>query len=538
MKFLNYLFVAAIALLSCCACADNNDLPEPPARTTDPDYLFMFYGVGGKDIDETIVSNVYQALDAGVNDKVQMTFQLKMTPEYQEKHSGFNGTRRFTGEDNAALKGTFKEASESYPMLDFSKADDFFAKLKTEKIGGADYIMTCADSLTAFIKWSKDMYPNAKRTILVLAGHGYGWKLKDDGAKDLADTRGVLSDKNNSNDFLSLNATVTGLKNAGNVDVIYDDACMMCMYENLYGYAECAKYCLASFEVTPSVGGNYITFINMLKEAGTTDENLEKTLQKYCDYVFDKEWWAKSNYSDLGCYNLTKLSPLTKAIKDVVDALVADDKNGKYISKAFLNCEIVDTHITKVQGDYFHDAVQELMKKDEVNLSDSQEVLHWIGSVYQSHDEKYADVMEELEWALGDWSSLSVYSFSFADLLRNLDNALTEAGVADNPYSALRKNFLTALKEVAYIRCTTPKSITGIDSAYELCSPGIFICPLSLKLYEANINTETMVYCNCSNAKKVYQNTAFDKQVEWSRMLEKLDVFPSILYNLIRSEIK
>lgn len=40
------------------------------------------------------------------------------------------------------------------------------------------------------------------------------------------------------------------------------------------------------------------------------------------------------------------------------------------------------------------------------------------------------------------------------------------------------------------------------------------------------------------DAKKVYQNTAFDKQVKWSRMLEKLDVFPSILYNLIRSEIK
>lgn len=539
MKYLKYLLVAAIAILTCSACSEKNELPEAPVGSADPDYLVLFYGIGGDNIDGTILSNVYMALDAGTDDNVQMTFQLKMSPEFQEAHPGSNGTRRFTGEDNTALKGTFKAVSESYPILHYSKVDDFFAQLKTEKIGGADYNMTCADSLTAFIKWSKDKYPTAKRTILVMAGHGHGWSLKEDGVKELAGTRGILTDKNNSNDFLSLNATVTAVKNAGNVDVIYNDACMMCMYENLYGYAECAKYCLASFELTPSLGGNYTTFINLLKEADSTDEGLEKTMQKYCDHCLGGEWWSKDEYSDLGFYNLTKLDNLTKAMKDVVDTMVGDDKNGEYISKAFLNCEIVDTHITKVQGDIFHDAVQELMKRDEVNLSDSQEVLHWIGSVYQSHDEKYAGVMKELDDACEYWADFSVYSFSFADLLRNLDNALTEAGVADNPYSALRKNFLTALKEVAYIRCTTPKSITGIDPAYELCSPGIFIIPFTLELYEFVLNTNTMVYVtHVDDAKKVYQNTAFDKQVKWSRMLDKIDVFPSILYNLIRSEIK
>ena len=536
MKYLKFLFVAAIAILTCSACSDKNELPEAPVGSADPDYLVLFYGIGGDNIDGTILSNVYMALDAGTDDNVQMTFQLKMSPEFQEAHPGSNGTRRFTGEDNTALKGTFKAVSESYPILHYSKIDDFFAQLKTEKIGGADYNMSCADSLTAFIKWSKDKYPTAKRTILVMAGHGHGWSLKEDGVKELAGTRGILTDKNNSNDFLSLNATVTAVKNAGNVDVIYNDACMMCMYENLYGYAECAKYCLASFELTPSLGGNYTTFINLLKEADSTDEGLEKTMQKYCDHCLGGEWWSKDEYSDLGFYNLTKLDNLTKAMKDVVDTMVSDDKNGEYISKAFLNCEIIDAK-PSIAEDFFSKYTIEIMKKDLNNLS-PQEMLHWIGSNYGNFES--ADLQTDINFVIEFICDVFEHSFSLTDLLRNLDNSLSEAGVTDNPYSALRKNFITALKEVAYIRCTTPKPITDIDSAYELCSPGIFIVPLSSqKLYDDDRNLKNYnAIHSVEEASKCYQGTVFNQQVKWSRMLEKLDVIPSMLTNPIRREIK
>lgn len=539
MKYLKFLFVSAIAILTCSACSDKNELPEPPVESADPDYLFMFYGIGGEDIDESIISNFYQALDAGVDDKVKMTFQLKMSYEYQGLHPSFNGTRRFTGEDNAAMKGNLKAFSETYPMLHYSKVDEFYAQLKNEKIGDVDYDMTCADSLTAFIKWSKDKYPTAKRTILVLAGHGHGWSLNEDGVKDLAGTRGILTDNNNNKDFLTLNSTVTAVKNAGNVDMIYDDACMMCMYENIYGYAECAKYCMASFELTQSAGGNYITFINLLKEAGNTDEGLEKAMHKFCDYCVGGEWWSKYEYSDLGFYNLTKLGNLTKVMKDIVDALVADDKNGKYISKAFLNCELVETKKREINGYFFPESTQEIMEKDGVNLAIAQEVLHWMGDVYQAKDdEKYADLKDQLDMAYLNWSDFAEYSFSFSDLLRNLDNSLTEAGVADNPYSTLRQDFLTALKDLAHIGCTKPEPITGIDPAYELCSPGIFISPLNQKLYGSEINTKNNMAVSFEKAKDFYQKTAFDQQVKWSRMLEKLDVIPSMLTNPIRREIK
>lgn len=537
MKILNYLFVACIALLTCCACSDKNDLPEPPAGSEGADYLFMFYGIGGTNVDDGLISNLFMALDAGCDDKVKMTFQMKMSSKFQEKHSCFSGTHRLTGEDNTHLKGNFKSLSYGYPKIVDSQKDELLGQLKEEKIGGADYDMTCADSLTAFIKWSKAKYPTAKRTILVLAGHGHGWNLKEDGVKDKDATRGILTD-NNTASFMSLNDVVTGIKNAGNVDLLYVDACMMSMYETLFGYAECAKYCLASYEVTPAAGGNYTEFINLLKEAGTTDEGLVKAMQQHCDYSVGGEWWLTGICSDLGLYDLSKIGNLSKVMKEVVDAMVNDDTNAKYINQAFLNCEVVDAMVV-IPSILISDVVSEQMKKDQIDLNISQQVLHWVGKFLQSKDAAYyKELYPDVEFLVVEIAKLSEFSFSFTDLLRNLDNALTEAGVTDNPYTALRQKFLAALKDMAYIKCTTPSPVSGIDPAYELCSPGIMIVPMTLKLYEEVIYNEFLNKAHVEDALKFYQSTAFDKQVEWSRMLKKIEVAPSLLVNPIREEVK
>ncbi len=537
MKILNYLFVVVIALFTCCACSDDNNVPEPPAEPEGPDYLFMFYGMGGKSVDEGLISNLFMALDAGNDDKVKMTFELKMSSQFQENHSCFSGTHRLTGEDNTHLKGNFKSLSNAYPKIVDSQMDELLGQLKTAKIGGADYDMTCADSLTAFINWSKAKYPTAKRTILVLAGHGHGWSLKEDGLKDKAATRGILSDDNTSS-FMALNDVVTGIKNAGNVDLLYADACMMSMYETLYGYAECAKYCLASFELTPAAGGNYTEFINLLKEAGSTDEGLVKAMQQHCDYSVGGEWWYPTICSDLGLYDLSKIGNLSKVMKEVVDAMANDDTNAKYINQAFLNCEIVDAMVV-IPSNFISDGMAEQMKKDGGDPTVRQDVLHWVGKYCQSKDAEYYNKLYlEVDFFLVEISAFGESSFSFTDLLRNLDNALTEAGVTDNPYTALRQKFLAALKEMAYIKCTTPSAVTGIDSAYELCSPGIMIVPMTLKFYEEAIYNDILNKIHVEDALKFYQSTTFDKQVGWSRMLKKIEVSPSLLYNPIREEVK
>lgn len=552
MKYFNYLCIAAFALLLCCACEKQDEGTEPPVVTEEPDYLVMYYGIGGGTLDLFINGNIFQALDAGGDGKVVMTFQYKASAKWQEDHPAIDGTRRFTSEENAHLKGQLKSYSDLYPMLQWDKCDDLYAQLKSEKIGDADYDMVCSDSLTAFIKWSKEKYPKAKRTILVMAGHGRGWAIGEDAKTD---TRAILKD-DNTKTFMSMNAVVNGVKNAGNVDLIYDDACLMGMYETLYAYADCAKYLLASMEATPEQGGEYITFINLLKEAGTTDGGLEEAMHKHCDHCVN-DWWPKSTYYfDIGFYNLTKLnSSLTPALKNTVETLVnkfesnesidpskegalpLGDSFGNYIRKAFMNCEIVDAHIIPDYG-AFTDLMYERMEKDNVKKSEKEEVMFWLSSIYQAQDIEDMTLKVHVANAVEYTSYQSENSFSLTDLLRNLDNSLIEVGARNNPFGPLRKELISALKDVSYIKCVTPKPHTGIDEEYELCSPGILIMPMQRKYYDVPVYSRHNYEVSPTNALEAYKLTAFDCQIGWSRMLEKLDVSPSFITNPTRGYVK
>lgn len=550
MKYLNSLFIAAISLLLCCACHEQDETPE----TSDgPDYLVMFYGVGGGSLDLSITSNIFQALDAGGDDKVKMTFQYKASAAWQEQHPDLDGTRRFTSEENAHLKGQLKSYTDIYPRLEWDKCDKIFAELKSEKIGSAAFDMTSSESLADFIKWSKEKYPTVKHTILVLSGHGRGWTIEEDAT---VDTRAILKD-DNTRTFMSMNTVVNGVKNAGNVDVIYADACLMGMYETLYGYADCAKYLLASKDPTSEQGGDYITFVNLLKEAGSTDEGMEEAMRKHCDHCVD-DWWPKVNYSDIGFYNLTKINDtLTPVLKETVDMLVnkfvsnesveptkdgtlpLGDSFSKYISNAFLKCEIVDARIT-INLKLFSQELRDRMDKENVDKNDNQQLIDWLCAMYQGRDKEDKETRREIQMIVelygGDGCE---YSFSLTDLLRNLDNSLVEVGARNNPFGQLRKDLLSALKKMSYIKCITPQKHTGIDEEYELCSPGIMIVPFTSSLYESEINSRnSYAVFDPKDAMKIYQLTAFDRQIGWSRMLEKLDVIPSFLTNPTRGYVR
>lgn len=550
MKYFNYLFIAAFALLLCTACDKNDEDTEPPA-SSEADYLVMFYGIGDVNLNPFLITNICQALDAGSDDKVKMTFQYKVPAKSAEMCPAFQGTHRITGDENTQMMGKLKSYLGANSVIDGDKYDELLAQLKSEKIGGADYNMTCSDSLAAFIKWSKAKYPKAKRTVLVMAGHGRGWTLSED-AK--VDTRAILLD-NDTQTSMSMNTVVNGVKSAGNVDVIYADACLMGMYETLYAYADCAKYLLASMEPTPENGGDYTTFINLLKEAGTTDEGLQEAMHKHCDHCVN-EWWPKGVYSDIGFYDLTKLNEdLTPALRKAVDALVEKFKSNesvkpskegtlplgdtyaKYISNAFMKCEIVDAKV-KVYLEAMSSQLQDRLIEDKVNMGDNKALTDWLCAMYQERDKEEKSMRLDIESAvILICEGSTENSFSFTDLLRNLDNSLIEVGAQNNPFGPLRQNLISALKKIAYIKSVTPQSHSGIDEEYELCSPGILIVPLAPDIFDLELNARN-VRVSLDEAKKSYQLSAFDRQIGWSRMLEMLDVFPSFLSNPTRGYVK
>lgn len=563
------MFFAFVALCMgfVCSCKDDNEVATAP-EAQGPDYLVMLYGVGGGNLDDAIIGNIMQALDEGCDERVKMTFEYKLSDSLQHKaeYKDFEGTRRFTAEENSNLKGQFLSMTDCYPTLDMEELPAVVSKIRSERIGDAKYDMSCKEALAGFIKWSKEKYPKAKHRILVVSDHGGAWNLVSDGKKD---TRAVLKDDNLNDpdmpsDFkgksLSVQALTDALMDGGDVDVMYLDACEMSTYENLYGYAKGVKYVLSAFEAIDGIGGDFRVLTKLLKIAGQGEENMVKALKKYVDYCNGDGWWESNSQdcSDLGLYDLSKLGQLTPLLKRFTDTLAElyesnaefdvvgteypalGNTYAPYIRKAMTECLVSNTHNT-IPIKSVSQIIADFMKADGVRVvSETKlnaiDVIKWI---------RYAPTnraKQAYEFMPTDWAKvkkliykLNVTSYSLMDLLAKVRDNLQDAGLKgdNNPFVQIYSDLLAAMKEVAYIKCTKLKQDSE-EMPYRQCSPGVYLVPLNDLYYcEGNENMVKYVPTH-EEALRYYQNTEFDKQVGWNRVLRLLDVYPSAMTNTMR----
>lgn len=566
-KIFCFIAFTALSMAMLCSCNDS-DSSSSDEGNAGADYLVMMYGVGGGNLDKDILANIMQAIDEGADDKVKMTFEFKASKDIQDSAvlANFHGVRRFTCEDNAELKGTFPKISKDYPSLDKDAQKYYWQHLKSESIGGADYDMTRSEALADFIKWSKEKYPKAKRTILVLSNHGGGWNIHTDGK-----TRAILYDDNVKDAHLTAQDAVDGINGGGGVDMLYTDACFMSMYENLYTYAKGARYVLTSVEGVPDKGGDYRKLLSLLKNAGTTEENMENAIHRYIDHCTSKDWWeakgdTEEGYADIGLFDLSKLSILSPTLKKIADTMAEkfsstesiqpakedlplEDHFAPYIRMAVNNCTASSrdslypwNSIPNVFKPYFLKLAEPKRDPEEPDDPDlyipTSIVIRWLR--YADSDdakeayEKYPDDWKKLTTAV---ISRSKVTFPLTDLLRNLNNELNEVGAKNNPFSQLREELIAGLKSMAYISCTKFHELPGIDQAYELSSPGIVIVPFN-ENYKSIYNKVYSQIEDYNVALRYYQASDFDKAIGWSKFLQRLDVCPSILFNPGRWELR
>lgn len=573
MKSIKYILFGLLVLMTFSACSDN-ELDVPDVADEGPDYLVMMYSVGGKNLDKPIMSNIYQALDVGSSDNVKMTVQFKLSAYEQKRYPEFDGTRRLDLDDNKHLIGSMENNVQRYPIIYFpDELDKLLPKLKSECIADSLYDMSRSDALADFITWSMKQHPNAKRTILILNDHGSGWELTNDGKQG---TRAILQD-DNTKKIMSLGSVVEGIKKSvGKVDLLYTDACLMSMYENLYGYANCANYMLGAVEITPGAGGNYSVLLNKLKTAGTSNAELENAMHSLTDYMVSDQWWTSKTltewgyggmYHDIALYDLSKLEKLTSVLRKVVDTMVEKYSSTESVepntNKANLGMQYkgyIRYALTNCQISYINDLIPLLnipksllpyILADEVEMYPnpsgepeydyfySASLVSWLkngdSENAQIAQEQFPDEWDFLKRILVIYYSHS--SFSITDLLRQIDKSLTEAEAKNNPFKQLKTELIATLKEVGYISCTMADNKAGIDQAYELCSPGITVVPFNDAYYDKMSNTIMKEIPTYQEALRIYQQTDFDKQVGWSRMLQLIDVFPDMFSNPSRINV-
>src|SRR3989339_264762 len=112
-----------------------------------------------------------------------------------------------------------------------------------------------------FVKWSKSRFP-ADKYMLIIWNHGSGWLDPKREKKDFT-AQGISFD-NETGNYVSVPQMVEIMKQAGPVDILATDACLMQSMEVTYELRNYAKIIMGSEETIFATGYDYAGFLDEL----------------------------------------------------------------------------------------------------------------------------------------------------------------------------------------------------------------------------------------------------------------------------------
>lgn len=223
--------------------------PAPPARPASKDWTVLIYVSARNNLGLEAIKDVNEMEAAGSTARVNVVTEMgriKCDPPFNPFSSvqeplppqaDWTGSRRFLiQKDSDPLTIT------SPVLAHFPDAD-----------------MGDWQHLAEFISWGKANYP-AKKYLLIVGGHGSGWR----GVKPPAGgSKGVSYDEPSGN-HISPAELAQAIKAGGGVNVYASDACLMQTVEVIYALKDSAEYVVGSQETTPGSGYNYEVFLKAL----------------------------------------------------------------------------------------------------------------------------------------------------------------------------------------------------------------------------------------------------------------------------------
>jgi len=176
-------------------------------------------------------------------------------------------------------------------------------------------------TLEKFVTYGMTKFP-AKKTMLVLQDHGYGW-------------RGVCQDETNGDVLMPTDGIGKALENAKaanrgkGVDILAFDACNMLTMETVYELRNAASYIIGSETMVPFDGLPYDMFVTELVKAPWTSARqlaMDITYQ-YVEYYsskwdYDHIMRYSQDFATFAAVDTSKVAALGAAFSDLTDALL------------------------------------------------------------------------------------------------------------------------------------------------------------------------------------------------------------------------
>lgn len=168
--------------------------------------------------------------------------------------------------------------------------------MKTPTVDMGDY-----KRVVDFMKWSKEKFP-AKRYMLIVWNHGTGWM------DPRTEQKGISFDDETGN-YIRTPQIGQILKEAGKVDILAFDACLMQMAEVAYEVKDHADVIVAAEETVPGLGFPYDLFLGAMdKKPEMTNEQVGGIMVEGFKMFYDA---AKRN-ANLSAIRASKVSGLAQ----------------------------------------------------------------------------------------------------------------------------------------------------------------------------------------------------------------------------------
>ena len=271
-KTLIFIIVSALVSVVLSSCSDNNELEILPDDSED--YCLMYYCSGGDPAHDLSFMSAIESAAIFSNPKVTLTCLFKFSGEGEG--SAHNGIRRYKGENGRMTIDETFAASENFDITD-------------------------SESLTQFINWSAETFPNRKY-ILVLVGHGHAFSIDRDLPE--ASSRATISDGKKR---MPSYEVANGIKNSSiHFAAMLAHSCEQGSIEMLAEWEGLSDYLLGSPFSIPDIGHDYASLVTDLSNDIPLEESLKRTARRtislwkeYHDYGYFGEVIEVTRIKDL-----------------------------------------------------------------------------------------------------------------------------------------------------------------------------------------------------------------------------------------------
>ena len=227
-----------------------------PAKAAPKKWTVMVFMNAKNNLELAGLYNVNQMETVGSSNDVNIVAELGRMNGQKQGDTHLDGD--WTGARRIYVQKDADEEKITSPVVD-----------KLDKVDMGDY-----KRLVDFVSWTKKNYP-ARRYMLVIWNHGSGWL---DPKQSKKSSRGISFDDETGN-YIRTMQIGQALREAGKVDVLAFDACLMEMGEVAGEVRDVSDVVIGSEETVPGLGYPYNSWLAALvKNPDMTNATLGRTV--------------------------------------------------------------------------------------------------------------------------------------------------------------------------------------------------------------------------------------------------------------------